>query len=43
MRDVVRRLLAVGTNRDMVGEFLEWKELNRLVGVAEMAFEQRHR
>lgn len=44
MRDVLRRLLSAGTNRDMVGEFLDWKELNRLVGVGQMeALEQRHR
>ncbi len=44
MRDAVRRLLSTGTNRDMVGEFLEWKELNRLVGLGQMeALEQRHR
>lgn len=44
MRDAVRRLLSAGTNRDMVREFLEWKELNRLVGVGDLeALEQRHR
>jgi 2,3-dimethylmalate lyase len=44
MRDVVRRLLSAGTNRDMVGEFLEWPELNRLVGVEEIGMlERKHR
>ncbi|MBI3108385.1 MAG: hypothetical protein HYY95_22895 [Candidatus Rokubacteria bacterium] len=44
MRDAVRPLLSAGTNCDMVGEFLEWKGVNRLVGVGDQeALEQRHR